>query len=281
MNEVKQRQIGIWTAAAVSAPLAHNSGCGWLAAAVAAVLLLPLAGLAGDGWEKLGKWTARLEFLWLSVMTGVLLRDSGAYWESTGSWLVPLVILVLAAQTQPGAAPRAGAVVGLILVVMYLPVAVSGAVHVRWEWLKPGWELPQPELLAALLLPALAGAAYRPGTGTAVGTQAVGFAALTQGLVYVWVETPFFEVARTIPRLEAVCTVAVTLGWYAMASFLLSTAAKLTGKEKIGKWMGALIAAVSMELPVGFLMVPVTIIMWVLIPFLHRKRNVEIRENNA
>lgn len=285
MDDSKNRQTAIWIAAAVSAPLAHFSGSGWLTAAAAWVLTLPLVLLPGNGWRELGRTASWLEFVWLAVVAGVLIRSSGAYWPSTGSWVIPLTLLTLAACTRLAAAPRAGAVVALMLAVLYFPVAVTGAAKLEWEWLKPRFDMPQAELLVALLMPALAGVWSARGDEWRSGLTALGFGLLTQGLVFVRVESPFYQVARTLPRLESVITVAMTLGWYAMAQFLLGTAAKLAENAGMEEWkaslIAALLAAASIMLDPGFLLLPITLTMWVLMPFLHRKRNVEKSENNA
>ena len=97
-----------WLLAAFAAPAAHFSGCGWLAAGMATAVILPLSAIP-KSWRGLPKLVALAEVLWLGIVAGSLLPESGKYWPSDSSLAVPLTILGLAAFTNAAAAPRVGA----------------------------------------------------------------------------------------------------------------------------------------------------------------------------
>ena len=127
---MKTKQNTIWLLAALSAPLAHFSGSGWLTAALAALAVLPLTFLPKD-WSRMGKPLATIQIAWLSAVVGTLLSGSSAYWPSDNHWAVPLTILTLAAWTGTASAHRIGAVVGFCMALLAIPVLVFAVVRLK------------------------------------------------------------------------------------------------------------------------------------------------------
>ena len=95
MHHNSSKQHTLWLLAALTAPLAHFSGCGWLTAAVTAAAILPLT-LIPKSWEGMSKLLALAELLWLGAAAGILLQNSAVYWPSDNDWVVPLTLLTLA-----------------------------------------------------------------------------------------------------------------------------------------------------------------------------------------
>lgn len=288
-HELTSRQMTVWLAAAMSAPLAHFSGAGWVAVGLAALAMLPLTLLPREGWGNLGERMRMVEFLWLSAAAGLLLENSGVYWPaSQNEVFVPLTLLVLAVLTKLTAAPRVGTVVGMCLAVLYLPVLFGGAAQVELRWLAPAsdgmWSGP---LLITFLLPALAGIWRREKQGRGqtlalCGGIGVLFGLLTQGIlsphVAAGLPDAFHQMGRSmrlgsISRIEPIVAVAVTLGWYALCSFLLSSAVQLAKGTGMGERTAVLAAAAiaagvilaRVQLPDAAVVI-LSLFLWVLVP---------------
>lgn len=302
-HELTAQQMGVWLLAAVSAPLSAASGAGWAAVALAGLAMLPLCRLSGGGWRKIRGTAAILESVWLSLVAGLMLRGSAVFWPGSRSdWFVPLVLTVLIYLTKPDAAPRAGAVVGLCLGVLYIPVLIGGAAQVKLEWLpaQPGrWSRM---LLLAMLVPSLWGL-WRERTEiightlTATAVLGILFGALAQGILSLPVAGAqgdgFYEVSRTLrlgvlSRIEPVAAVAAMLGWYALGCLLHSSAVKLAGqggsKTQNARLISALVmgsVAVSGVQLQGDIVVGVSLILWILVPLCAEKRNLKKSEKRC
>lgn len=294
-HEPAPRQLGTWLAAAVSAPLSAGAGAGWAAVTLAALAMLPLGKLPGRGWEKMGKGLCLVQAVWMSLMAGLLLKSSALFWPGSRSeWVVPLTLAALAVLTGPEAAPRAGAVVGLCLAVLYLPVLIGGAAQAKPEWLAahPGkWN---GLLLVGLLLPALwplwRGDHRGQNRGILV-TGAVGvlFGLLCQGILSPSVasrlEDAFYQTGRTLElgvlsRVEPVVAAASALGWYASSLFLYGGALRLGTRAGFGGWKGRIaLGTVTVGAVVSGLRIPesvtvgICILLWIAMPLWTEKRN--------
>ena len=111
-------------------------------------------------------------------------------------------------------------------------------------------------------------------------------AAVVQGTVSpqvaLSVPDPFFQTARTLGHMEPILAAAVTLGWYALAVYLLQSARYIAKECKIGRiWSGVLVlctasAAVLLkwQLHAPFWSV-LSAFLWVLTPFLTKNKKVE------
>jgi hypothetical protein len=150
---MQSKQSQVWLLAALAAPIAHFSGCGWLTVLITAALVLPLAILEKD-------WTfsspvACAQILWLGIVAGSLLPGAAACWPSDNSVAVPLTLLTLAALTGAAKAPRIGAVLAFAMGLLALPIALSGASHLKPQWLTPTHLTWQPALVLVFLLTSL------------------------------------------------------------------------------------------------------------------------------
>jgi len=145
-----QKQHTLWLLAALAAPLAHFSGCGWLSAGAAAAAALPLMLLPKD-WERPLGPVVLAQLVSLGAVAGTLLQYSAVYWPSDNALAVPLVLLALAALTGNAAAPRIGALLALCMALTAVPAAVSGAAKAEPAWLRPTVEA-WPWMLSLVLL---------------------------------------------------------------------------------------------------------------------------------
>ena len=283
---MKNKQNTVWLLAALTAPLAHFSGSGWLTAVLTAFIVLPLALLPKD-WTDLNKPLATIQIGWLGAVAGSLLTESSAYWPSDNHWAVPLTILALAAWTGTAAAPRIGAVIALCMALLSIPTVLSAAAHIEFAWLAPGLGEWSWGLTLALLLPNLPAGEGSGRKGILYGgLLAAGLSALVQGIISAnvagAVNDPFYQTARTLGYLEPVVASAVTSGWYAMTAYLLQSAkiiAKESGMEELWASVLATGTATIFVLAKRQLHTPfwtiLTAFLWVLNPFLRKIKKIE------
>ena len=99
-----KKQHTLWLLAALAAPLAHNSGCGWAMAGLTALTVLPLCRIP-KSWEDMSGFLATVQLFWLGAVAGMLLQNSAVYWPSDNGLAVPLTILALAGLTDSAAGP--------------------------------------------------------------------------------------------------------------------------------------------------------------------------------
>lgn len=283
---MKNKQHRYWLLAALSAPLAHYSGSGWLTTALTAAAVLPLT-LIPKRWENMGKPLAVIQLLWLGAVAGALLTESGAYWPADNTLAVPLTILALAAVTAEDASPRIGAVLAFCMALLVLPALPSAAAHVELRWLRPAIAHWPWALILTFLLPSLPAGEEGRRRGTVyAGVMALILAAVVQGTISpqaaASVPDPFFQTARTLGHMEPILAAAVTLGWYALTVYLLQSARDIAKECKIGHiWSGVLVlctasAAVLLkwQLHAPFWSV-LSGFLWVLTPFLTKNKKVE------
>lgn len=284
MNDPKQHTL--WLLAAIAAPIAHFSGSGWLTASLTAAAILPLT-LIPRNWS-FPKSVAVLEILWLGTVAGLMLPGSAAYWPSGNTAIVPMVILFLAAITDPCAAPRIGAVLALCMALLGIPILVSAASRIEPDWLAPivkPWSAGQALSLLLAALPA-AGQGRQGKRLAGMAVLSILLSALVQGVTgSINVDAPFYQTARTLGHMEPVAAAAMTLGWYAMAAFLLQSAKEISGESGISqKWASVLVLGTSTLLvffsqqPNAWFVTGITLFLWVIAPFLTKIKNFEKSE---
>lgn len=282
---MKGKQHTLWLLAALAAPIAHDSGSGWLMSAAAALAVLPLT-MIPKSWEGLTRGMAFLQILWLGVVAGFLLPGSAACWPSGQDRAVPLTLLTLAALTKPNRTARVGAVLAFCMALLAIPLAVSGASGVELRWLGPEL-MPWPVgLTLVLLLPNLpsAGEGTKGILGTALMTLIL--SALVQGSISLRVastsESPIYETARTLGHLEPVTAAALTLGWYSLASLLLDSAAWIALEGDIRMevayvlvWCTAMVFVLFGLQPNAWFVTVLSLFWWVITPFFQKMKKLE------
>ncbi len=290
-NQTKQHTL--WLLAAASAPLVHFSSCGWFPALLAALAAVPLT-LLPKCWDGMPRVLALIQILWLGAVAGALLKNSAVYWPSDNDLVVPLTLLALAAVTGEKSAPRIGAVLAFCAALLALPMAVSGAAHMEPGWIKwttGPWPMGQSLVLLFLSLPA-AGEAQKGRRSIWLGLLAVLPALLVQGTISAEVAfsvgDPFYQTARTLGYLEPVVAVEVTLGWYAMAVFLLRSGNKIAetggigGKTAYVLPVGTAAAVILFQQQPGvWFWTALSVFLWVLVPFLNKIKKAKKEEKRA
>lgn len=285
---MKTKQHTLWLLAALAAPIAHDSGSGWLMSAAAALAVLPLARIP-KSWEGLTRGMAIGQILWLGVVAGFLLPGSAVCWPSEQDRAVPLTLLTLAALTKPNRTARVGAVLAFCMALLAIPLAVSGASGVELRWLGPKLKPWPVGLTLVLLLPNLpsAGEGTKGIPGTALLTLAL--SALVQGSISLKVASttgsPIYETARTLGHLEPVTAAALTLGWYALVSLFLDSAARIAWEGDIRMevayvlvWCTAAVFVLFGLQPNAWFVTVLSLFWWVITPFFQKMKK---HENSA
>lgn len=282
------KQSNLWLLAAIAAPAAHFSGCGWLTVLVTAAAVLPLT-LPGRDWH-FTRPAALLQITWLGIVAGSLLPSSAWCWPSDNTLAVPLTLLTLAALTGADRAPRIGAVLAFAMGLLALPIAISGASQLKLQWLNPAPLTWNPMLALVLLLPALPVGERGKGRSTiGIGLMTLLLSVLIQGVlspdVAAALRDPEYQTARTLGYLEPVAAAALTLGWYAATTLLFSSASEIAKNSRMGQRLSyvllwgtaATMVAFKWQLPATFLMVLSTVL-WCFAPIFQKLKKVK---NNA
>lgn len=277
----------LWMLAAVAAPAAHFAGCGWLTAALTVLAVLPLT-LLPKRWDNLPKSLAVLQLISIGLTMGTLLGGSAVYWPSDNALAVPVTLLILSVLTTKAAAPMAGGLLALCMGLLALPVLFAGAAKVEWSWLRPEVTAWPSGLVLALLLTALpVGKGRKAIVGIGLITAAA--AVLIQGTLALPVaegmKDALYQSARTLGHMETTTAAAMTLGWYAVGTWMLQSGYQIAESGCVGKRMadvlllgtsaGALPFYVQLCCPK---LVILNTVLWVLSPFLHEIINREKSE---
>ena len=279
------KQSHLWLLAALSAPVAHFSGCGWPAALTTAAAVLPLALIRKD-WS-FPKPIALIQILWLGIVAGSLLPAAAACWPSGSAIAVPLTLLTLAALTGAARAPRIGAVLSFAMGLLALPIALSGAANLEAKWLSPTPLKWEPMLALVFLLSALPAGGEEKGRGIlSIGILTASVSILVQGVlspsVAASLPDPEYQTARTLGYLEPVAAAALTLGWYSMTSWLFASASEIAKNSHMGTWLSYVLlwgTATSgllfkWQLPAPFLM-GLSTFLWCFTPFFQKMKKVK------
>lgn len=281
----------------MAAPLSQTAaGNSWIS--VALVGGISLAVCWGAEWigakAMPGRWLCAVQWFWLSLIIAEMLHWTMLCWPDYESYhAVPITLLLLAAwasakgKTQIA---RAGNVLLWFLIFLFGAVLLPGVKEVKAENLYPAWYMRDAHLVTVLLIPAIGmGMSEKKKIGTKgkILTTAVVFATVTTGVLSL--ETarntaaPFYELSRSLrllgiaERFESLVAAGMTMGYFVLLSYLLSTSANTTemlkeGKGSWGVWSSAVFSGLfflsgfrldSTVLALG------TILTWVVLPVLN------------
>ena len=297
IHEVKKGQLAAWTFVGLSAPVAQFAGgMAWQMVLLVAVLCL------GIGWcvsridLELPRWASVIEYIWLVCVLGSVAPWASESWSSGDVYpWVPLILLALgcasALQGMENAA-RVGSVLFWLAMLVYAGVLVAGV------GVAEGIELTCKEgrmderLIVALLIPALA-VFWKDRSGSVPVSALMGvliFAVLlsvqiTSALslpVAVNAEMPLHKwvqglsLAGMLRRFEAIVSMALNVGWFALLGYLVSVAGKLANVVKDGAyskgcWVAAVGAGVIIAVREGIeprILVLGSLVAWFVIPLI-------------
>lgn len=301
-EEVHPKSVQAWLAVAMFAPLAHYSEGSWPLLLVLSLAAAGITGLFPNGIRCDHKILNLLEVVWILILSGQYMALSSAYWPGEKSDLViPGVLLLLAAFAVSGRPDRTGAVLLWLLILLLIPFGLAAGKDGELKWVLPeklqcsAWVVPVLLLPSAVRWCMAEGKVerinwiiYLPGLCTWCATAVVlspKFAAEQK--------LPFRELSRSLTigagsRFESLASVAITLGWFALAALFLKLASgcleKLGVKKKAAPWVAVIPAIVLswMKVQINPLIAAgITLILWVIAPILHCRKNSKKSEKSA
>lgn len=230
-------------------------------AAVCGLLCWSVQTLAGEPLRS--RVGCAVQFVFLPVFACEMARLSLRLWEGGEGAYTAFVLLALAAAGAWNGAKRASHIGGVLfwfLALLYALTLGSGVKNIHPDFLRPDFDLPDARLPAVLLLPAAtallpaAGKRWsvRSGVALTIFTAAIGLLAVgtLSGGIAARIDDPFYEYSKSLSlfgvaeRFEALVSVGLTMGFYAMFSVVLSMAGLFadTIRPGLGRWGIALCA---------------------------------------
>lgn len=252
-----------------------------------------------------------MEFIWVLIVLGGILRWIADSWPVENAYpVVPLVLLALgtaSAVQGTDKAARAGSAVFWLLALVYSAVMLAGVGEIEFKGIENSLTKADGGTIIVFLVPVLA--AYVPELRDklscrwmiAIGAFAIAIAVLVAGglstavaestaaPLYDWVQG--LNLFDTIQRFETIVAVALTMGWFALLNFLLSTAGTFAegvvhGSYKRGVEICGIVVALSSLLPMWLredVLVAGCVIIWGVVPVMNMwlNKNLKFLKNNA
>lgn len=261
---------------ALTVPAAEAAaGKNWLP-----TLILALASVLVCTWISA---LADLNLQWLNDLRSIaavlllsgLLNWTHDCWPGRGAaYAVPGVLVLLSVYAVwRGSAVRAASVLRYGVYLIFLLLAISGLLQLRWSQLRPRAELPSMALAAALLLPLLG----RKGKTWHVfpnGLIAAAAAFITAGTASLYAYSRGLSLAGVTEHLESLAACALTAGWFASICYVLDSVKEKEEKDNRIPFLGVLaygIYALGVRFrPEIFVILELTL--WAVIPTLWSMR---------
>ena len=221
------------------------------------------------------QWLNDLRSIAAVLLLSGLLNWTHDCWPGRGAaYAVPGVLVLLAVYAVwRGSAVRAASVLRYGVYLIFLLLAISGLLQLRWSQLRPRAELPSMALAAALLLPLLG----RKGKTWHVfpnGLIAATAAFITAGTASLYAYSRGLSLADVTEHLESLAACALTAGWFASICYVLDSVKEKEEKDNRIPFLGVLaygIYALGVRFrPEIFVILELTL--WAVIPTLWSMR---------
>lgn len=221
------------------------------------------------------QWLNDLRSIAAALLLSGLLNWTHDCWPGRGAaYAVPGVLVLLAVYAVwRGSAVRAASVLRYGVYLIFLLLAISGLLQLRWSQLRPRAELPSMALAAALLLPLLG----RKGKTWHVfpnGLIAAAAAFITAGTASLYAYSRGLSLAGVTEHLESLAACAITAGWFASICYVLDSVKEKEEKDNRIPFLGVLaygIYALGVRFrPEIFVILELTL--WAVIPTLWSMR---------
>lgn len=295
-EKIPSRQLSAWLSAALIPVLIQTmAGMPWVWLALVCIISgAAVWAVWRWGARTYPNWLSAAQMIFLAILLGKLMEEVGRSWPTGHQTAVPLIVLAVAvwsALKGPSAAARVGCVLFWFIIVVYLVVFGAGVKDVDADWLKPRSGSVAWIGVVLTFLPGAASVLLQPGQRWGVRLLLPVVFALAGSLITVGVlspevaeasNDPFYELGRSLnllgiaKRFEAVISAAITVGWFALMTLLLSLCGTLfeqikMGGGRIGVWFGAILSAALMlcglHIPM-VLIVGLAAVFWVILPLL-------------
>lgn len=187
------------------------------------------------------QWLNDLRSIAAVLLLSGLLNWTHDCWPGRGAaYAVPGVLVLLSVYAVwRGSAVRAASVLRYGVYLIFLLLAISGLLQLRWSQLRPRAELPSMALAAALLLPLLG----RKGKTWHVfpnGLIAAAAAFITAGTASLYAYSRGLSLAGVTEHLESLAACALTAGWFASICYVLDSVKEKEEKDNRIPFLGVL-----------------------------------------
>ena len=221
------------------------------------------------------QWLNDLRSIAAVLLLSGLLNWTHDCWPGRGAaYAVPGVLVLLAVYAVwRGSAVRAASVLRYGVYLIFLLLAISGLLQLRWSQLRPRAELPSMALAAALLLPLLGrkGKTWHVFPNGLIGAAA---AFITAGTASLYAYSRGLSLAGVTEHLESLAACALTAGWFASICYVLDSVKEKEEKDNRIPFLGVLaygIYALGVRFrPEIFVILELTL--WAVIPTLWSMR---------
>lgn len=187
------------------------------------------------------QWLNDLRSIAAVLLLSGLLNWTHDCWPGRGAaYAVPGVLVLLAVYAVwRGSAVRAASVLRYGVYLIFLLLAISGLLQLRWSQLRPRAELPSMALAAALLLPLLGrkGKTWRVSPN---GLIAAAAAFITAGTASLYAYSRGLSLAGVTEHLESLAACALTAGWFASICYVLDSVKEKEEKDNRIPFLGVL-----------------------------------------
>lgn len=289
-EKLTAKQMLLWTASAMSAPLAIYAGkTSWewilVTGAVCISASIAVLRIGSSDFGNLLRWG---QLIVLSMVAGIFSSEVSACWGEE-SMSMPLVLLALAALSASNTAQNAGRVcccVGWVAAIIYALALGVGIKNIEWTRLTEMGYCHEM-IIVAFLLPALG--LLLP-ADRAKGISIMGmvlFGAVISILCFgtlsadgvMEADLPIYQYSKSLTmlgiaeRFEAVASAALTLGLFCTLSLILSAA---EGMIKHGAVIAATIAAINIQINNVFVSI-MAVFAWIILPLIIKAKKVKKR----
>lgn len=292
MSRQNEQQNTRWLLAAMAAPVTQAaSSCSWLVALSVGFLCLGISfGLdALSIGEEKSKLLSGIQWLWMLLIVSEFLHWTMLCWPNYRNYhAVPLTILVLAALSLAKGSANAASVGSILLYMLIFllgAVLFSGIKEIKLENMGFQWEMQTAYYVVAMMVPVMASGTVKTTRKHSILVYAVAVALITCGVLSPErvgkMNAPFYEMSRSISllgvgqRFESLVAAGMTLGYFALISFLLNISSNMwdPGKMKRSIWISAcftgLVFLSGMRMNSRLLALG-TIAVWVILPILEK-----------
>lgn len=216
----------------------------------------------GLGLEKLEVGNVRIRFLgavqwlWMLLIISEFLHWTMLCWPNHENYyVVPLTILLLAAVSVSRGSEAAGRVAAIlywVLAGLLGTVLLSGIKEIKLVNLMPQWKMQTAHLIVVMLIPVMGIGIEANNHKKGIVAFGAAVAAITSGVLSLGLiekmYAPFYEMGKSLSvlgigqRFESMVAAAMTMGYFALISFLLTISANVWDKEgriERGVWISA------------------------------------------
>lgn len=292
MKTEAEKRESAFAAMALTVPAAEAAvGKNWLPVLIVALAAWLLCSWTAGERPAIPGWLSGMRIVTMVLLIAWILERTSEPWPGRGSrFVVPLVLLAIAAVSVRKGAEQAAAAAGVLRYGIYSILAVlmvAGLGDIPWKSLAPKAELPDGPLTAVMLLPLLA--VHRKEQGNPLPIAAILASVVTVGATSLYEYSRGLSIAGAAEHLESLAACAITVGYFGTVSWLLDGCAAerdQSGKRNGWEIFGTAAAAYAVYLlripHAPWLYAALELLFWGILPLLAApKRKLKKMEKDA